>query len=80
MEGVLLASIGFAIGIFLSHVGMEVLANFMKSAYRYSFSGKVFLIEEFYLLLGALSIGIVAAIIPAIQASKTDISKTLTDS
>jgi putative ABC transport system permease protein len=59
---------------------MEVLANFMKSSYRYSFSGMVFLKEEIYLLLGALGIGIVAAIIPAIQASRTDISKTLTDS
>jgi putative ABC transport system permease protein len=80
LEGVLLAAIGFAIGIFLSHVGMEVLANFMKSSYRYSFSGMVFLKEEIYLLLGALSIGILAAILPAIQASRTDISKTLTDS
>ncbi len=80
LEGVLLAAIGFLIGIFLSHVGMEVLANFMKSSYRYSFSGMVFLKEEIYLLLGALGIGIVAAIIPAIQASRTDISKTLTDS
>ncbi len=80
LEGVLLATIGFVIGMFLSHVGMEVLANFMKSSYRYSFSGMVFLKEEMYLLLGALSIGIVAAIIPAIQASRTDISKTLTDS
>lgn len=80
LEGLLLAAIGFGIGILLSHVGMEVLASFMKSAYRYSFSGKVFLTEEIYLLLGALSIGILAAIIPAIQASRTDISKTLTDS
>ena len=80
LEGVLLAAIGFLIGIALSHGGMEVLAGFMKSAYRYSFSGLVFLKEEIFLLIGALSIGILAAIIPAIQASKTDISKTLTDS
>ena len=80
LEGLLLAAIGFLIGIALSHGGMEVLANFMKSAYRYSFSGMVFLKEEIYLLIGALSIGIIAAIIPAIQASRTDISETLTDS
>ncbi len=80
LEGILLAALGFAIGIFLSHIGMEVLANFMKSSYRYSFSGTVFLKEEIYLLLGALAIGMLAAIIPAIQASRTDISKTLTDS
>jgi ABC-type lipoprotein release transport system permease subunit len=35
--------------------------------------------EEFYLLLGALFLGFVAALIPALQASKTDISKTLSE-
>ena len=75
LEGVLLAAIGFVIGIILSHGGMEILASFMKSAYRYSFSGLVFLKEEIFLLVGALGIGMLAAIIPAIQASKTDISR-----
>jgi putative ABC transport system permease protein len=80
LEGVILAAIGFLIGIALSHIGMSVLSNYMESSYRYSFSGSVFLIEEFYLLLGALFIGVLAAVIPAIQASNTDISDTLTDS
>ncbi len=80
LEGIILAIVGFIIGIILSHVGMSILANFMESSYRYSFSGAVFLKEEILLLLGALGIGILAAIIPAIQASNTDISDTLTDS
>ncbi len=80
LEGIILAVIGFLIGIALSHIGMSILSNYMESSYRYSFSGSVFLIEEFYLLLGALGIGLVAALIPAIQASQTDISDTLTDS
>ncbi|MFT5164904.1 MAG: putative ABC transport system permease protein [Saprospiraceae bacterium] len=80
LEGVILAVIGFLVGIALSHIGMSILSNYMESSYRYSFSGSVFLIEEFYLLIGALLIGIIAAVIPAIQASNTDISETLTDS
>ena len=40
----------------------------------------IFLVEEVYLLLGALAIGLLAAVIPAIQASRTDISTTLTES
>jgi len=36
--------------------------------------------EEFYLLIGALLIGLIAAIIPAMQAYRTDISETLTES
>ena len=77
LEGLILAILGYLIGIALSHIGMEVLAKYMSDAYRYSFSGAMFLKEELYLLLGALGIGFIAAIIPAIQAKNTDISRTL---
>lgn len=77
LEGLILAILGYLIGIALSHIGMEILAKYMSDAYRYSFSGAMFLKEEFYLLLGALGIGFIAAIIPAIQAKNTDISRTL---
>ncbi len=80
LEGILIALIGFIIGIIMSHAGMEVLARAMKDAYRYSFSGFKFLNQEWYILIGALVIGFLAAIIPAIQASQTDISETLTRS
>ena len=76
-EGVLLAISGFLIGIILSHVSMQLLAGVMKDAYRYSFSGWQFLDQEWLLGLGALFIGLIAAILPAIQASRTDISQTL---
>jgi putative ABC transport system permease protein len=77
IEGLLLAGIGYLIGIALSHIGMNFLAGAMEDAYRYSFTGWVFMKEEFYLLLGALLIGFISALIPAIQAAKTDISETL---
>ena len=79
MEGLLLAVLGYVLGIALSHGGMEILAEQMKESYRYTFSGWVFLKEELYLLAGALGIGFVAAILPAIQASRTDISTTLAE-
>jgi len=77
LEGLILAVLGYIIGIALSHIGMEILAKYMSDAYRYSFSGALFLKEELYLLFGALGIGFIAAIIPAIQAKNTDISRTL---
>lgn len=79
LEGLLLAVLGYLAGIALSHAGMEVLAGQMQESYRYTFSGAVFLIEEIYLLAGALAIGFLAAILPAIQASRTDISTTLSE-
>lgn len=78
IEGLLLAVLGYIIGILMSHVSMEMIANFMKDSYRYSFSGWQFLQQEYLLLLGAVVIGFVAALLPAIQASKTPIAETLT--
>jgi putative ABC transport system permease protein len=77
-EGLLLALMGFVIGTLLSHLGMQLLASFMKDAYRYSFTAFQFLPQEWFLLIGALLFGFIAAVIPAIQASRTDISETLT--
>lgn len=77
LEGILLALLGFIVGIFLSHGGMQLFAGAMQEAYRYTFSGLEFLREELYLFLGALGIGFLAAILPAIRAARTDISETL---
>lgn len=79
LEGIILAILGFIIGMILSHFAMGILANFMKDSYRYSFSGMFFMKEEIWLFFGAIAIGLLAALIPAIQASNTDISETLSD-
>lgn len=76
-EGLLIALLGCLLGLLLSHVSMNILAAYMKESYRYTFTGATFLSEEFYLVAGALLVGIIAAFIPAIQASRTDISETL---
>jgi putative ABC transport system permease protein len=80
LEGLLLSFIGFLVGILLSHSAMQLLAKYMSDAYRYSFTGWTWLSEEWWLLVGALAIGFVAAIVPAFNAYRTDISKTLSKS
>jgi putative ABC transport system permease protein len=77
LEGLILATIGFVIGTILSHIGMEVMSNYLKSSYRYSFTGWKFLNEEWLVFGVSLLLGLVASIIPAIQAARTDINKTL---
>ncbi len=77
LEGLLLSFIGFVVGIALSHGAMQILAQYMSDAYRYSFTGWTWMKEEWFLLVGALAIGFVAAIIPAWNAYRTDISRTL---
>jgi putative ABC transport system permease protein len=78
-EGLLIAVIGYIVGICLSHVSIEYLATKMQDAYRYSITGKLFLKEEWWLLGGCLLVGFISAVIPAWQAFRTDISETLTD-
>ena len=77
LEGLILAVLGYLFGILLSHLGLAVLANFMEDSYRYSFSGLKFLAAEGYLFFGALVVGFIAAVVPALQARETDISETL---
>ncbi|NND30943.1 MAG: FtsX-like permease family protein [Saprospiraceae bacterium] len=78
-EGLLIACLGYVIGICLSHLSIELLATKMQDAYRYSISGKIFLKEEGWLLAGCLLVGFVSALLPAFQAFRTDISDTLSE-
>ncbi len=78
-EGTIIAVLGYLCGIALSHGSMVLLADFLEKSYRYDFSATIFLKEEIYIFGGSLVIGIIAAIIPAFQASKTDIHATLAD-
>ncbi|BDS12038.1 ABC transporter permease [Aureispira anguillae] len=79
MEGILVAIAGLLLGMIISHLGMEIMASHLEETYKYTFSGWIFLKEEFFLTLGALLIGFFAAIIPAIQAYRVDISETLSN-
>jgi len=77
LEGVLLALLGFIVGYIISHVGLEVIAHYAKASYRYSLTGFIFLKDEMIIFTISLLIGIVAALIPAFQAYRTDIHETI---
>ncbi|MCB0665102.1 MAG: FtsX-like permease family protein, partial [Saprospiraceae bacterium] len=78
-EGLLIAILGYILGLSLSHLSVEFLATKMQDAYRYSITGLVFLQQELWLLGGCLVVGMLSAIIPALQAFRTDISETLSE-
>lgn len=79
LEGVLLAFVGCLLGIALSHIGVAVLGGMLEETYRYSISPWIFLPLEAYLLGGALVIGLLASLAPAVKAGSTDIHKTLAE-
>ena len=78
LEGIILAILGAVIGLILSHGLLYFFADHLREVYRYNFVAGRFLPEEAYLCLAALVVGFIAAVIPAYQASKTDIAETLT--
>ncbi len=79
LEGFLLSVLGYLLGIGISHLGMEIFSNYLSETYHYDFTGWIWLKEEGLILIGAIIIGIISALYPAIKAYRTDISKTLSN-
>lgn len=77
LEGLILALLGGIIGLIVSRAGMMILSGMAEEAYRYEFDWLKFLPQEGVLFIGTLLVGLLAALIPAISAYKTDISQTL---
>ena len=78
-EGLLLVCIGYAVGLLLSRAGLLVLSNFMQESFHYGLDNLGINSQELALLGLTLFVGLLASVIPAWQALKIDISKTLTN-
>jgi putative ABC transport system permease protein len=76
LEGLILTLIGTFIGIALGHGILQWIGSYQESS-QARMNGLFFIKEEFYLLAAGLLIGIIAAIIPAVQAYRSNISKIL---
>jgi len=79
LEGLIISVIGFVIGIFLSRFGLWIMSENVEQNFHYDFNVLSLLTEEFYLFLGALFIGLLAAAIPSLGIYNINISKTLAD-
>ena len=76
-EGALLAGFGAALGIALGHALTEMLGVAFKAAKQVAVTGWAWVPEELWLVGLALAVGIVAALLPAWRAYRTDIAGTL---
>ncbi len=79
IEGLILAVLGYLLGIALGHFGVAILGGNLEESYKYSFSPWIWLKEEYFILVVLLVLGFVASLIPAIKASNTAISETLSE-
>lgn len=78
-EGVLMALMGCVLGLIIGHGGMILLSGYLQDAYQYRFTGLQFLPQEWVLAGGSILIGCIAALLPSIQAYRTEISETLAE-
>ncbi|GAB4054687.1 ABC transporter permease [Spirosoma litoris] len=79
LEGLVLALIGFGLGILVSRVGLWLFSNSVSEDYHYNLASFGILPEEWILLGVAILIGLVAAALPAIGVYRMNISRTLAE-
>jgi putative ABC transport system permease protein len=75
-EGVLMAATGGACGLLLGHV----LTSFLGFALRFQqvgITGWIWSANELWIIVGALVVGMLAALLPAWRAHETDIARVL---
>lgn len=76
LEGVLLSLIGAVMGIAIGHLVLHLIGSFQDSS-QARLSGLLFNSTELYILFAGLIIGMIASVIPAIQAYRSDIAAIL---
>lgn len=77
IEGAMISIAGGLLGIAFGHIAMEGIGIMFAEAQQFAVTGFVFLLEEIWILVLALGIGILSSLIPALLAYKTDIAETL---
>jgi len=79
LEGLLMVLCGATLAWGLSRLGLSILSDQLNNNFHYTFNIKDGSLEELFLLGSAILAGMIACWIPAYQAYKMDISKTLSN-
>jgi len=77
LEGLILAGMGTLLGLVLGHAAAAILGGAVEQAQGMALGGFTFVTGEIIVVLLALAAGIVAALLPAYQAYRTDIARVL---
>ncbi|GHE52001.1 MAG: ABC transporter permease [Bacteroidota bacterium] len=77
LEGVIITVLGGALGFVLGHGLTEFLAGLYEKSEAMGLTGLVFVKQEWWVVVISIGIGLLASVIPAVNAYKTDISDVL---
>ena len=77
LEGQMLALAGVALGLVLGHLVIEIIGWRLRDAQLLRLTGLTWQPAEYGLVLLGMGTGLAAALLPAIQAYRTDIAGTL---
>jgi len=80
IEGVIISFTGGLLGLLLGHLAVEGIGYWMSEAQQFAIRGFVILPGEVKIIILAVGIGVISSIVPAIQAYRTEIAKTLSKS
>ena len=76
-EGVVLSLLGAMLGLALGHVLASALGTWLEATQHYPVSGLEWRPEELWVVAVALGVGVLAALLPAWRAYRTEVSRTL---
>lgn len=76
-EGVVLSLLGAMLGLALGHVLASALGAWLEATQHYPVSGREWRPEELWVVAVALGVGVLAAVLPAWRAYRTEVSRTL---
>ena len=79
VEGLLIALAGTLVGLALGHAAAEVVGQMLAERQGLRLTGWAWMPGETGLVLAALATGIVAALVPAWQAYRTDLARVLAE-
>lgn len=77
LEGAILSLLGAVTGLALGHLALLAIPLWIEQTGRAGITGWYFHALEYWLLLASVLLGMLCALIPAIQAYRTDISEVL---
>jgi len=79
VEGLLMSALGVALGFVAGHVMMEGVGAWLAGTRGVVMTGWIWVPAQTTLLLGLFLVGVLSALIPAIQAYRTDVARTLAE-